>query len=249
MCIGLGIMSFLQAKTWATDETLLKRSLAIEPDNVPARTSLAALYAQAGDLESEAAVLREGQSVRENVAYLLGIGSVEARRGNTVAARTLYEEARLMDDGNPEPLFYLGALAEQEGKISEAISLYEQAVAMDLSYVAPMINLGAIHMDAERYEDAIVWFTRAIAWNPNLFEARYNLGTALETLRRNEEAFPHFKAAYQLNPLDGDIATTYAYRLFEKGENDRARAVIDRYLATDPTHRTALRLKDLINAK
>lgn len=246
LVLTLGILTVMQVQTWRSDEVLLKRSIKLYPDNVLARTAIASLYRQAGDLESETLVLKEGEAYSQNIAYTLGLGSIEERKGNYDAAQTYYEEARLMDPKNPEPLFYMGALSELEGGTDHAKILYMQAIDLDESYVSPMINLGAIFSDEGNLAEAEHWFRRALEWTGGSFELRYNLGKVLEEQGKKDEAFPHFEAAYRLYPEDPDIVTAYAYRLHERGEHRKALRIVEEYLRIDPENRTALRLKSLI---
>lgn len=244
--LTLAVLTVNQVSIWRSDEVMLRHSLRLYPDNVPARTAFASLYASVGDLESEAAVLKQGEAYRQNIAYTLGLGSIEARKGNGDAAQTYYTQAEQMDPLYPETYFYQGVLGETEGGVDYAKIQYQKAIDLDPSYVAPMINLGAIAADAGEYEEALSWYMRALMWSHNSEQLQYNTGLVLENMQRDDEALPHFADAYALAPFDPDIASTYAYRLYEKGETSAALRVAKDFLSLDPTNRTMLRLEALI---
>ncbi|MEQ1849114.1 MAG: tetratricopeptide repeat protein [Candidatus Peribacteraceae bacterium] len=242
-------LSFAQTQTWRSDETMLRRSLELYPDNVPARTAFAALYRSVGDLESEEAVLKQGQSYRAHIAYSLGLGSIEAARGNLDAAQTHYTEAEAMDPLNPDVYFHQGALAESEGATDFARIQYKKAVELDPSFVGSMVNLGAIESDEGKYEEALAWYERALVWGMNSQQLQYNVGLVLERLDRKDEALRHFRDAYALSPQNTDIVTTYAYRLYERGDAIEARHILEEYLDYDPENRSARRLMELLETR
>jgi len=248
LLILLAWRSIEQTKTWKSNEVMLKRSLLLYPDSVAARTSLASLYRETGDMESEELVLKQGEAYRKNIAYTLGIGSIEERKGNFDTAQTYYEEARLLDSNNPEPLFFIAALSEREGGTDHAKILYKQAIDLDPSYVSPMINLGAILSDEGKLGEAEMWFKRALSWTSGSFELQYNLGKVLEEQEKKDEALQYFANAYALNPEDADIVSTYAYRLYEKKEYAKAKKIVEKFLETDAENRTVTRLLGLIEA-
>jgi protein O-mannosyl-transferase len=245
----LGGLAMKQARIWSSDESMLRHSLQLYPDNVPARSAFASLYASVGDLASEEAVLKQGQAYREHITYTLGLGSVEARKGNADTAQTYYTQAEAIDPTNPEVYFYQGVLAESEGGTEYAMTLYKKAVDLDVSYVAPMINLGAIAADAGDNETALEWYERALRWSAGSEQLQYNTALVLESMNRKDEAFTHFRDAYALNSRNTDIATTYAYRLYERGDISRARRVVSEYLAHDSENRTMRRLEELLSAQ
>ena len=240
--IAAGTLSTVQASYWRNDETVFSRALAAYPESVTARVSLSVWYRESGRINDEERVLREGLPYKRDTALLLGVGSVEARKGNVNEAEKLYREAMTADPENPEPHFYVGSLEEGKGNIQIAEAEYAKAIAMDESYVAAYNNLGAIYLDQNNFAEAEALFRKAITWNPNFLEGEMNLFQALEGLKRVDEAFPHLEKAYALDPENPDILLDYGYRLNTRGQKKKAVAILRHLMDIDPQNHAAERV-------
>lgn len=240
--IVLAYLSFAQTSTWKQNESMLLHSLSIYPDNVSARMSLATVYRESKRFDEERRVLKEGSNIRDHSAYQLGLGSIEARKGNFAAALAAYERARALDPENPEPSFFIGSLREQQGDLTGALEAYRDAYEMDDSYVAAINNAGAILMDRGDLEEAKELFLTATEWNKNFMEGEWNLYQILSMQRQFDEARVHLDRAYELAPEQPDIALAMGYALYEEGKFRDSEQVLQKLLRIDPTQRTALRL-------
>lgn len=238
----LGWASAMQTAYWKHDIVLLERTLSLYPESVAARTGLSAAYREAGMPEKEEQVLQDGLTYSDDIALILGLGSVRARQGRTAEAETLYLGALSGNPDHPEPYFYLGSLREAQGDPDAALEKYLKAASLDPSYTAAFNNAGAILLDQEKYAEAEEMYRSALEWNPDFFEARYNLFQVLELQKRGDEAFPHLEIAYSLNPDIPDVGLSYAYRLSERGRTADAVRVLRHVLSVQPENRTALRM-------
>jgi protein O-mannosyl-transferase len=237
--------SWRQTSTWASDASVMHRALALYTSSEPARLSLSVLARESGDVQGEERFLFEGLQQHYSVAFLTGLGSVRMRQARIDDARKLFDEAKILDPKNPEPLFFLGSLEEQLGNTAAAKKLYEQAITMDPSYTAARVNLGSILLDARNLEEAKLIFIEALQWSPNSFEAHANLFRTLELLHENEEAFVHLKNAYDLNPTNEEIVLSYAYRLSVRDQRKKAQAALKNFLKLGPSGSASRLLESL----
>ncbi len=240
--IILSAVSMDQTKLWANDETLFTYVLTLYPESVSSRTSLSAVYREQGREREEISVLEEGMKLGKDVAYFTGIGSIAARQRKLTEAETLYNQARIFDPSNPEPLFFLGALEEQRGNPEKAIDYYADAIRFDSSYVAAYNNLGAIYLDQKKLNEAEKMFRSAITWNPNFMEGLYNLFQVLELQKKQDEAFRYLEKAYELNPDNAEITLSIAYRYTLRNRTPEAIRALQHLLALEPSNRTAERM-------
>ena len=245
---SLIVVCVRQVRLWKTDETLLAYSLKAYPDSIPLRIALSVIYREEGRIPEEKAVLEKGLKYREDVAYRVGLGSIEARLGNIDAARAQYEKAKSLDTRNPEPLFYLGALEEQAGNTDKALELYTKAYTMDESYVAAYNNAGAILMERGEIGEAADLFEKSLTWNASFMEAHYNLFQIYDQLRKPDLAFSHLLSAYALAPENPTIGLSLGYKYFEKKDYAKARPILEKVLEEDSENHTAKRLLDLIGS-
>ncbi len=244
----LARMSMTQTTYWRDDETLFTHALALYPESVSARMSLAANFRENGKYDEEKRALMEGQKYGDNVSILTALGSVAVREGKLDEARVFYEKAMALDPKNPEPYFFMGSLNEQNGDVEGALEKYVKASELDPSYVAAYNNAGAIYLDENKLPEAQAQFQKAVTWNPNFLEGNYNLFQVLEMQDKADEAFPYLETAYELNRDIAEISIAYAYRLSERGRTSEALRVIDHTLALEPDNQTAVRLKAFIES-
>jgi Tfp pilus assembly protein PilF len=150
----------------------------------------------------------QGAENQKNVDRLIAEGIAALERGDTAAARNLFQRALEADPNNELAHTYLGAIADQSGELAEAERHFAAAaIAAPTSPVARN-NHGAILLRLGRVEQAAKQFEISLKLDPkqpsamiNLAQIRFASGTP-EGLRA---ARTLFEKAHALAP-DPEIA-------------------------------------------
>ena len=166
---------------------------------------------------------------------LMTVGDLYVRQGNAPEASTYFERLAqvFLDEGfitkgiaiykkiaklTPDALAPLDRLAElyvQQGVMSEARPIY--------------IQIAEAHLRAKQPEKAVEVLRRLLDLEPDNLRVQMRLAELYQTIGQKAEA----ARAY----------TVAAHRVFEKGENDAALALLDRALELDKTSGRATTLK------
>lgn len=119
-----------------------------------------------------------------------------AQRGESAAARSLYEQVLDIDPVHPEALNFVAVTALQSGDAHRSIELLERGVAAHPSDANLFKNLGLACRAGGRYADALKAFAAAVALKPDFTVALLNEGALLVELGRHEEAIASYLRAF-----------------------------------------------------
>ena len=179
---------------------------------------------------------RNGMTVDVSAAIEVYRDQVDRRPGRDELDRMI---ARLP----AEQLNDLGVLYENEGRLEDAAWAYQHAVWRDPRYGQAYVNLGNVLREQGKLDQARLRYRQAMALDPDGFEAANNfadlcaeegqlLDEAIERLAPVvDEAGPH--RPFGLDTLG------WLYHL--RGEQERAREVLEEALEEAPSHQPALR--------
>jgi len=213
----LGALTFLQARVYASAESLWRDTIAKNPSSWMARHNLGVVLSSQADQD-------------------LRIGRADAARGKLIEALQQFEEvARL----RPEHKKLWGNRAEalhKLGRYEEALAIYQERLRRD-PRDPRIINQIAIVLDAMgRHEEALDHFRQAVALDPSLSESQVNLARALEVQGRFGEAIAVYDDAIARLPNDPLLRLAYGTLLYRHEVNrlPEAAAQFELYLKRRP---------------
>ncbi len=211
----LCLLSFLQTRIWDSAANIFENTLALYPESVAARSSLAMMKKDQGRYDQAIKLLRDGLRFGESVELRMGLGTVYAKVGRVDDAADQFMKAQALDPLNPEPLVGLGVLDEYRKNLPKAMEEYRKAVDLDPSYVDARNKLGAMLLDAGKTAEAEAQFRAALRWNPNADGVLFNLSVILDMQGKSDEALEALEKAHALNPDSAPIAMALAKHLRE----------------------------------
>jgi Flp pilus assembly protein TadD len=180
--------------------------------------------------EPSAAVAAANQVVKgekESPESLAFLGSVHERLGQSVEAGSAYQRALDRQPGYLPAVRGLAKLAVRDNRAPEAIRLLQEAADANPRSTAPLLELAAIHQQAGDRAAAIAAYRRALERNADDVVASNNLAVLLggdaTTL---EEGLRLAERAHRQAPQSIAVADTLGWLLFQKGDLDRAAALI-----------------------
>jgi tetratricopeptide (TPR) repeat protein len=160
-----------------------------------------------------------------------------AVRGETTQALIAARQALEIDGESPEVHNLMGYVRALDGDYDEALECYRRAIDLDEWYLEPILNAAEIlaHPEADP-EEAIRLCRRAADMELNqeeLADALLIEIDALLSLRRDDEARERLGRCETLDSVPAHYLVATGRLLFELGDFDKARAVVDRAIALD----------------
>jgi len=253
---------------------LLERTVAMEPDYLPAHLRLGRARLELGENDRAEGHFREALEMDpESAAAFEGLGRAAAARGDDAAAAASFRRALELEPEASGVRYALGQTLRRQGDVEAATRELEQAGDVPTRIPDPLINplaaqarseqfysmQGAEALEDRDYESAAGAFRGLLERNPGSFPGFQGLATALAGMGDVEGARSTLEEALERG-TDEDPATALAARAeihrqlaaLATGEGDetRAQAHYESALALEPEGAAAttarVRLGDLL---
>ncbi|WP_018935301.1 tetratricopeptide repeat protein [Thioalkalivibrio sp. ALJ24] len=208
-------------------------------------------YRQDARLRLAALTLREEgpDAAREDFRELQGQDDEDvAREAWVVEVNTLREEEsyeRALERASeglevfPEEtdlLYQRGLIHERLDRVDEALEDFRAILELEPESASAMNALGYTLADrTDRYDEAYELITQALEQRPDDAAVVDSYGWVLYRLGRLDEAEEQLRRAWSLME-DGEIASNLAVVLWEQGERDEARDLLEEALEREPDH-------------
>jgi tetratricopeptide (TPR) repeat protein len=221
----LGVLTWREAGTYASLETLWQTTLARNPDCWLAENNLGNTLAVQGDLEGALAHYQRALRLKPDYPDAENnLGNALLSQRKWAEAISHYERALQLEPTMPGVDSNIGAALANQGKWEEAVPHFERALQLNPDFVPANVNLGAALAAQGKWDEAIQRYQRALQINPNSAEAHYYWGMALAGQGRRDEATQHFQQALNLAMAQGQAALVQAIRsrLYQPAANSPA---------------------------
>ena len=204
-----------------------------EPGNRAAALGLADTLYDLDDLDAASAryrsVLTGGGSKAQVARAQLGIGLIQRRKGEAVAARRSLEAAVNADASLWKGWLALGQMHEEAGRRTLAETAYSNAERAGARVAAVHNDLGMWHLSRERPEAAIDSFETALKLDGTLELARGNLRLAHAMNRDYASAL-----AGASGPELPEILNNVGYMAIVNGDLDTAERLLTQAVESSP---------------
>jgi tetratricopeptide (TPR) repeat protein len=225
--LGLGVLSWTQARVWHDSQRLWTHALGIDPNSPVAENNLGEALARQGKPAAAIEHYRQALKARPDYADAhYNWGAALARQGRLAAAIEHYREALTIRPNYAEALNNWGNALTQQGRPAEAIEHYREALTIRPNYAEAFNNWGNALTQQGRPAEAIEHYRQALAVWPDFAEAHYNWGAALAQQGRPAEAIEHYRAALQITPDYAEAHYNWGVLLAQQG---RPAEAIERY--------------------
>ena len=229
-----------------------ERSIALAPDYVPARVSLAAWHEENGDLEAALALLTPALAKDpENVDLAYQVGSLYVRTGDPDAAVPLLRRVEEAETWNFSALLALGQALQQHGD-PEAESVLARAAAVRKEQAvierlernvrdAPddlnrRIALANAYRGTGQLRDALEAYQAALGQRPDNASLLTNIGVLLLQLDMPEAGLDHLRRAVAADSTFGPAWINLWAQYGRAGDQRRAEAAFARARRYAPDH-------------
>ena len=181
-------------------EHLVRRALAVDPDNRDALFDLATMLRVERRYEEALELLeRHRRLFPGDPQVVADIGRcLSALRQYAAAEPVLREALEALDTAGTR--YDLALVLDRSGRIDEAVAEYERAVDRNPNHVDALINLGIAQARQGQLDRAIRLFERAAAVDPEHADAQANLGALYLAQGAREAARRAFEQALEIEP-------------------------------------------------
>ncbi|MFM8285955.1 MAG: tetratricopeptide repeat protein [Planctomycetaceae bacterium] len=135
---------------------------------------------------------------------LIAQGRAQLKEGQLEAARSLFQQARDLDDLEPDVHDGLATIAYLQGELELAAEHFERLTRLDPRRAPAWTNLGAIYNRLNNHTRAAEVLRRAVQVDRSSGAAFYNLGSAYRHLKQWSNAVPAYREAVRLEPTEPD---------------------------------------------
>jgi len=228
----LGARIAMASQDYANAAAALQRLVVGLPDLVPARFLLgAALLAQGNLNQAESHLTRVLQIAPDNLEARKLLAQLRLRKGQPEAVLELLSPLQSDADADVERMIGLAHL--QLGQSGEALSVLERSAARDSSDRQRQLELAAGYLQVRAYRKAVV----LLQGLPHVEgEARREslLIAAVAAADGIEASDAQMKTLLDTYPQDLALLNAASLFLAQRGEHERARALLGRALAVSP---------------
>lgn len=222
-------------------ESAYLEALDIDPNNVASLTGLGTIYMLQQKSDEAEARFRQAIGLHPGDWFAYNeLGRFLYRSGRYLDAAEQYEYVVALNDTNMRGYTNLGTAYMMGGNFVTAEPPLQKAIAIDhrpFSYS----NLGLLYYYQGRLDESIDNHRQAVALSPNDHLARINLGDVLWNAGDTDEARQVFSvagelatSALQVNPNDAGNLMDLAWISAMLGNNEDARAFIDKARSKTP---------------
>ena len=192
--------------------------------------------------EAEACFRAALQRDPDYVEALIGLGEVEAQRGDDAAALKHLEMAIEIDPHRPRAHSCLGHLLEAQGKTDEALAEYFRTTELEPNDAEVGLAIANIQLVRRQPDQALSRLDQVVELAPENGQARDLRGRAHLTLRQFAQASEDFTAAAKRFPTRADIYYNLALALEADQKPAEALRAIEQALRLAPDFADARRL-------
>jgi len=218
-------------------EAVLRKGLAVRPDDPEILCELAALKADTGAFAEAHFFATSAIEAKPDAARAHALlGRILAETGSTEAALEGYGKAIALDANDAEFHFGRGVVLQRLGRLEDALDSYSRALAMVPDRAEAWCNHGNTLMALKKFEDALNSFDRGLKSRPDVGILHYNRASALNALGRGQEALDAYDRALALEPHNIDFRNNRGNTRLEAGDIKGAIADFRQIIAEAPDH-------------
>jgi len=231
----LGVLSWEQAWTYESQETLWTDTLSQNPDCWIGHDNLGFALVKNGRMDEAMAHFQKAFEIKPNAAApQVGLGIVLGQTGKLDEAILHYVKALQVDPGYFVALVNLGNALLQEKQPDKAIIQLHKALEINPYVAEAYFDLGNAYFQKGQAAEAETQYEKALKMDPNLEAAYNNLGNALLSMRRADEAIVQLQNALERSPNAIEAHYNLGLAFLQKGKTDEAIAEFQQVLQLNP---------------
>jgi tetratricopeptide (TPR) repeat protein len=238
--LGLGVLTWRQARIYRNIETLWTDTLEKNPDSWMPNNNLGLVLFQKGQIEEAIAHYKKAIGINPNSFEAeSNWGNALLRTGHVKEAITLYRKAIEINPNYADAHNNLGNALLHTGQVEEAIAHYKRAIQINPNSSETEYNWGNTLLRTDRVEEAIAHYRKAIKISPDYADAHNNLGNVLLQTGQTAEALTHFKRALEIEPKFAKADNNKGVALLQMHRLDEACKSFQKAIEINPDYAEA----------
>ncbi len=228
---------------------ILKKCVANVEGDIFARTVLAGIYRQMGELDKAFEEYRRAAELEPQDEHIrLGIAAVHVARQQYGEAEQQIAEALKIESECAQAYSLHGQIAQYRGMEQEALTFYLKAIEMDPGSVgAGAYNqIGFLHLYAGRRDEAREAFRSALAIDALDATAHDGLANILKLEGKVAQAMAELELALRFDPNQPRALSTLASLISQRGDQEKSLKLCQRAVEVAPRFAPALNNLGLI---
>ncbi|MEK6674347.1 MAG: tetratricopeptide repeat protein, partial [Planctomycetota bacterium] len=230
----------LQKKDFVGFEIAMQQMIQIDPldgEIAILRAQRALMDRQFDQAASLFDLARKNDPLRQGAASQAWLGETKLAQGDSEAARTLYEQALILEPLNVLALQGMAVIERQAGHVDRASEYLKKLCEARPSAVAYANELARLFALLDRREEAIKVMKDFVARNPNDVAGVGNLGNIYVETGNMEDAIVTYRKAMELDPQYAFARFNLAGVLNRVGEEDEAIIEYRKVIEMRPNHK------------
>ncbi len=232
------------AKAGTESNRYIRESLAINPELIIAKWSLAHSYSTIGDNDN---ALREYMEILKinpkHAPALHGIALIYYNRKDYKNSEIYALQTVEADPWTAQHHYTLGLAYYQQSVWKTAEGHFKDAIRLNPEYVDAIVNIGLCYYQQGDYKTAMTEFKKAATKKPSAANF-YNLGLSYYQLKRYSEAINYFEQATAYDPKYINAWYSIANSYWYQGIWDKAYQYYNKVLELDPNNAEAIKWRD-----
>ncbi len=229
---------YINKKAYKEGFQYIKRSIALAPENLTLRNSLATLYEGLGNINAAIDEFKKLEIVAAQIADLMDdpteairwkfkahqkLATLFVQKGDMKRAHEQLKKALVIKHGDAPQLekvdddmlsLQLAELLKAEGKYDLALKTIQPILTSDKNNITALLSAGTIYQQQQQYKKAETAFKAALKINPEHALTHANYGTLLIAQGNFPGALEHFETALDLN--NNEVVTQQTRRALPK---------------------------------
>ncbi len=214
---------YINKKAYQDGFQYIKKSIALAPENLTLRNSLATLYESLGNIDAAIDEFEKLVVVATQIADLMDdptkairwkfkahqkLATLFVQKNDMEGAHKQIKEALIINYGDVAQAekidddtlnLQLAELLKAEGKYDLALKTIQPILISDKNNITALLSAGTIYQQQKQYEKAETAFKAALKINPEHALTHANYGTLLIAQGNFPGALEHFETALELN--------------------------------------------------
>jgi tetratricopeptide (TPR) repeat protein len=223
LLITLGALTWRQTQMYASDETLWRTTIDLNPASWSAHYNLGHVLLRRGRTDDAITSFQKALAIQPDFAEAYNdLGNALLQKRQVDEAIVQFNKALTIQPGRAATYNNLGNALLQKRQVDEAIVQFNKALTIQPDFADACNDLGNALLQKGQVNKAIVQFKKALAIQPDFTTAFNNLGNALLQTGQVDEAIVQFKKALAIQPDYVEAHYDLGKALLQKGQTDEA---------------------------